>query len=60
MDEADRKCNSDLAEDIASSYIRTLDGKADELMEPYHPPIPIMILDAGYDVWVDGNRGTTY
>jgi len=60
LDSAASECMDPIVEDITAAYIQTLEGDADDLMEPYHPAIPIMILDAGYDVWIDGNRGTTY
>ena len=27
--------------------------------EPYHP-LPIALVERGFDVWIDGNRGSTY
>jgi len=29
-------------------------------MPGYHDAMPIMLLDAGYDVWIDGHRGSKY
>ena len=29
-------------------------------MPDYHESIPIQFLEAGFDVWIDGNRGTKY
>jgi len=60
LDAAASECMDPIVEDITAAYIQTLEGNTDDLMKPYHPAIPIMILDAGYDVWIDGNRGTTY
>jgi hypothetical protein len=35
-------------------------AKKDMTVQDLYRSIPVALWDAGYDVWIDGNRGTTY
>jgi hypothetical protein len=56
-------CASQQLSDSLAEYIMAVENEGWRSSEPMPlptKPLPVSLFDYGYDVWVDGNRGTTY
>ena len=56
-------CTSQRIEDSLTEYFMALDNlewRSEEQMPSPTKPLPLGLFDEGYDVWIDGNRGTVY
>lgn len=52
-------CLLDLIDETLTMYEQALE-KGDAPLEEPHKSLPISLLEAGYDVWINGFRGTKY
>ena len=56
-----QKCAADDAQAWMLNYeMANEEGLGDTPMPDIMSSIPTMLFDAGFDVWIDGNRGTLY
>ena len=56
------ECLKAEVEDMIKLYANAVDDLTlmDEMMPETHASLPMALLERGFDVWLDGNRGTMY